>query len=143
MAEPIQGKVAKVLNNREIAINLGRAKGVTVGMYFDVIDAIGQNIKDPDTGEVLGSIERPKVRVEVTYVEERLSVATTYQLREVTVGDLFDTPRYGTLGPFARSLMPPEWVEKYETLDKTAKTPDTLSEENSYVKIGDPVVQVD
>ena len=62
MITPIRGKVARVLNEREIAINIGTAHGVTVGMYFDVIDPHYENIKDPDTNEVLGSLGRPKVR---------------------------------------------------------------------------------
>lgn len=139
MTQPIRGKVAQVLNNREIAINLGTAKGVTIGMYFDVVDANGQNIKDPDTGEVLGSIERSKVRVKITRVQEKLSVATTYRSEKVNVGG---TGPSITLGPFARALMPPEWVTKYETLHNTGETPDYLEKSDSAVKTGDPVVQV-
>ena len=104
MTQPIRGKVAQVLNNREIAINLGTAKGVTIGMHFDVVDANGQNIKDPDTGEVLGSIEHSKARVKITRVQEKLSVATTYRSEKVNVGG---TRPAITLGPFARALMPP------------------------------------
>ncbi len=139
MTEPIRGKIARILNKREIAINLGLAKGVTVGMYFDVIDANGENIEDPDTGEVLGSINIPKVRVRVKHAEEKLSIATTYRAEKMNIGG---TGGISTLGPFARSLMPPEWVTKYETLEKTAETPEPFSEEDSYVKIGDTVVQV-
>ena len=36
MTKPICGKVARVLNSREIAINIGVADGVTTGMFFDV-----------------------------------------------------------------------------------------------------------
>ena len=69
MITPIRGKVARVLNKHEIAINVGTAKGVAVGMYFDVMDAYDE-IEDPDTGEVLGSLERPKVRVKIVHVQE-------------------------------------------------------------------------
>ena len=68
MTKPIHGKVARVLNTREIAINVGAEKGVTIGMFFDVMEIHDEDIKDPDTDEVLGSIERPKVRVHVTHV---------------------------------------------------------------------------
>ena len=37
MTEPIRGKVARILDERKIALNLGYANGVSVGMYFDVI----------------------------------------------------------------------------------------------------------
>ena len=142
MITPIRGKVARVLNEREIAINVGTAHGVAVGMYFDVIDPHYENIRDPDTNEVLGSLGRPKVRVQVTHVQERLSTATTYRSEEVNPSDY---KGFDLLGPFARSLMPPTWTTKYETLRKTGKLgddPDELNEHESYVDTGDPVVQV-
>ena len=138
MTKPIRGKVARVINEREIAINVGTAHGVDVGMYFNVINAKDEEIKDPDTGEVLGSIERPKVRVEVTHVQEKLSVASTYQVDRVNIGG-----DGGHFGPFARSLMPSKWIEKYETLRTKDKAWSPLREQDSYVKVGDPVVQVD
>jgi len=138
MTKPICGKVARVLNTREIAINLGVKDGVTIGMYFDVIDLQYEDIRDPDTDEVLGSIERPKVRVQVIQVQEKLSLATTYRSTRVNTGGR----DFLSLGPFARSLMPPNWVTKYETLSKIEENRDVLDEEDSYVKVGDPVVQV-
>ena len=137
MTKPIRGKVARVLNTREIAINVGVEDGVTVGMYFDVMDLQYEDIRDPDTDEVLGSIERPKVRVKIIYVQENLSLATTYRKERVNTGGDFIS-----LGPFARSLMPPNWVTRYETLSRIEEARDVLDEEDSYVKAGDPVVQV-
>ena len=136
----IRGKVARILNSREVAINRGSEDGVREGMYFDILDPVSEDIKDPDTQEILGSIPRPKVRVKVTRVEERLCVASTYKSRRVNIG--------GTGGGlalpsgFARSLLPPEWVTKHETLKTKEKTWESLDEKESYVKTGDPVVQV-
>lgn len=141
MAEPIRGKVARVLNEREIAINIGTVHGVDVGMYFDVMDAQGENIKDPDTDEVLGSIERPRVRVRITHVQDKLAVAATYTSKQINIGGVALYPALG-YGPIARALMPPNWVTKYESLKKSSNTPDMLDEDNSSVKTGDPVVQV-
>lgn len=142
MKEPIRGKVARVLNEREIAINKGAADGVTIGMYFDIMEVHNEDIIDPETGEMLGPIERSKVRLKVTHVQEKLSVATTYQSEEVNLGG---SGHLGitamALGPFARSLMPPKWVKRYETLKKTDKALGELNEEDSYVNIGDLVVQ--
>ncbi|PZO29833.1 MAG: hypothetical protein DCE88_06740, partial [Betaproteobacteria bacterium] len=42
----------------------------------------------------------------------------------------------------SRALMPPKYVEKYETLKTDEQTWEDLNEEQSYVKTGDPVVQV-
>ena len=141
MTEPIRGKVARVLNDREIAINIGTTHGVDVGMYFDVMDAQGQDIKDPDTDEVLGSIERPRIRVRVTYVQDKLAVASTYKSKQINIGGVALYPALG-YGPIARALMPPNWVTKYESLKKSGDAPDMLDEDNSSVKTGDPVVQV-
>lgn len=146
MIEPIRGKVARLLNIREIAINVGTAHGVSVGMYFDVLDIWEQDIEDPDTGEVLGSLDRPKIRVKVTHTQEKLSVASTYRSERVNIGGSSSGPFVDLnadlgLGPLARALMPPKWIKKYETLEKTEETP-PFDEEDSTVKVGDPVVQV-
>ena len=39
MTEPIRGKVARILNSREMVINVGSDSGVAVGMRFEVMDA--------------------------------------------------------------------------------------------------------
>ena len=131
MTEPICGKVAEVLNDREIAINIGSTNGVDIGMYFDVMYPESGEIRDPDTQEVLGSIARKKVRVQITEVREKWAVASTYRSEHVTPGL--------HLGPFARALMPPSWITKYET---TKNTWESLDDERHHVKIGDPIIQV-
>ena len=141
MTEPIRGKIAAVLNEREIALNLGSAKGVSVGMYFDVMSLESGDIIDPDTKDVLGSIERPKVRVRVTEVQEKFSVASTYRSERVNVGGTFENKIFD-MGPFARALMPPKWITKPETLKTSKKILEALNEEDSYVQVGDPVRQV-
>lgn len=135
--ETIHGKVAKILNSRELVINCGTNQGVKLGMYFDVFDPKAQEIKDPETQEILGSIDRSKVRVKVTKVQIKICIASTYKSTKVNIGG-------AGLGPtgFARTLMPPKMVTKYETLKTDEQTWEDLSEEESYVKIGDPVVQV-
>lgn len=137
----IRGKVAQILNTRELVINLGSEDGVTSGMYFDVIDPKGTDIEDPDTGETLGSIERPKVRVKVSRVETRLSMASTYRSKKVNIGGQGGTRDFSS-GFLSQILAPPKWVTKYETLKTQEKTWEDLDEKESYVKIGDPVVQV-
>lgn len=135
MINPIRGKVARVLNSREIAINVGSEKGVDVGMHFDVLDPKYENIRDPDTHELLGSIERPKVRVQVIKVQEKLSIASTYRKKKINVGGTFGV----SLSEF---LMPPEWRTKYETLKTEEQDWEDIDAKESYVNVGDPVAQV-
>ena len=133
----IRGKVARILNSRELAINIGENEGVKVGMLFDVLDPKGEDILDPDTNKVLGSLSRPKVRVKVTKVQEHLSIASTYRKFQVNVGGVG-----AAVASFADLLMPPKYVDKFETLKTSEKTWEDLDEEDSYVKTGDPVIQV-
>lgn len=140
MSNKIRAKVARVLNSREIAITAGSQQGVVTGMLFDVMDPKGEDVRDPDTGEVLGSIERPKVRVQVTQTQDRISVASTFKKEKINVGG---TGAFlSDFGAVSRALMPPKYVVKYETLKTDEKTWEDLDEEESYVKSGDPVVQV-
>lgn len=141
MGEKIRAKVARVLNSREIVFTAGSTNGVVVGMYFDVMDQKGEDITDPDTGEVLGSVEWPTVRVQVTQVQDRISIASTFKKKRINVGGVGGS-FLNDLGAVSRALMPPKYVEKYETLKTDEKTWEDLNEEQSYVKTGDPVVQV-
>ena len=129
MVKPICGKVARVLNKHEIAVNVGTAHGVAVGMYFDVIDAHELDIKDPDTGEVLGSIERGKIRVKIIYAQEKLSVAAASPFLSARQLASSGYRSSRPLGPFAQSLM-------------SAETKSSSEKEFSYAKVGDAVVQV-
>ena len=142
MKQPIRGKVARVLNSREVALNIGSRDGVCVDMYFDILEPKMQDISDPDSEEVLGSIQRRKVRVRVTWVDDRLSVATTFRKTTVNVGgQMPDLGRYG-LSSFSRALMPEKWVTNYETLKSRHTEPEPLAEDESFVDRGDPVVEV-
>jgi hypothetical protein len=78
MPERIRGKVAQILNVRELVINRGSDAGVIEGMEFAVLNRQGTRIVDPDTEQELGSVEIPKVLVRVVRVEPRLAVARTY-----------------------------------------------------------------
>ena len=51
--QPIRGKVARVLSDRELVVNIGAADGVTYGMQFDIIETV--LVKDPDTSTLLGT----------------------------------------------------------------------------------------
>ena len=135
---PLRGKVARILDSRNLVINIGSQQGVIIGMYFDVMDPKGEDIRDPNTNEILGSIERPKVRIRIINVQDKLSVASTYKKKKVNIGGKGVAINLG----FAEYLMPPKWVTKYETLKTDEKTWEDLNEEESRVKSGDPVSQV-
>ena len=131
----IRGKVARILNSRELALNVGLEHGVKPSMLFDVLDPTSENISDPDTGEIIGSIYRPKVRVTIVQVETKISVATTYRSKRVNIGGK-------GLGAWEDLFAPRNWIREYETLRTEEGTWEGLTEKDSYVATGDPVVQV-
>ncbi len=71
----LRGKVAAILSDYELAISMGRNRGVKLGMEFAVLGDAG--IFDPDGGETLGRYYYDKVRVQIQQVEENYSVATS------------------------------------------------------------------
>lgn len=129
MNQRVEGSVAQILNTRELVINRGSNDGVEVGMRFAVLNRKGVEIRDPETGESLGSVEVEKVVVKIVRVEARVSVGRTFkQFRTGGLGipDL--------LGP-RRTV-----VETLKTTETTYK--EELDEADSFIKIGDPVVEV-
>lgn len=74
----IEGKIAKILNTRELVINRGSEDGVDVDMEFAVIEP-RLSIIDPETHETLGELEREKIRVRVFETYPKFSLARTFE----------------------------------------------------------------
>lgn len=128
----IEGKVAGILNERELTINVGLKDGVWEGMKFSILAKEPIEIYDPETKEKLGVVDREKVGVIAAQVEERFTICKTYKKWE-TVGS--------TLASMASVMMTPR--VRHETLKvNDSSFPPPLSEEESYVKIGDRVIQM-
>ena len=124
MNDRIRGHVAQIIDDRTLVINRGSEHGVRIGMRFAVLNPKGAEITDPETGESIGSVDIDKVIVKVVRVESRLAVARTFQKFATGFTTLFGNMRTETLR-----------IE-------TATYKQDLDEKDSYVKIGDPVVQV-
>jgi hypothetical protein len=132
----LEGKVAGVLSERELTINIGSNEGVQIGMKFKVLSAEPIDVRDPETDDLLGIVDREKVRVRVIEVEEKFAICKTYRKWTTSGG-----PLYG-LGVVSRA-----WVEEPKTVHETLKAEDStlplpLSEDESYVKKGDRVILV-
>lgn len=133
---PLAGKVAALVNTRELVINIGSSDGVEVGMIFSVLSGNPIKILDPDTSEEIGEIDREKVRVKAIEVKPKMSICKTYKTYTVGGFGMLAAlePTFG-LGQARRTVV--------ETLKmEDAKLPPPLTPEESYVKIGDRVSQV-
>ena len=134
--EPIRGKVARIINAREVVLNIGQDQGVRVGMSFDILTPRGLDIRDPDTGENLGSFQRAKNRVRVIQTQDKMSLASTYRIR--SVADALTEAFFGTRA----SQTTTRRENQFETLKTDKETWEDLPDEDSYVSEGDAVVQV-
>ena len=131
----IKGKVSGVLNERELSINIGSKHGVHRGMKFKILADKPMEIRDPDSNELLGNIDREKVQVQASEVYEKFSICKTF--------------RKSIVGSFSLSGFT-DWAEKFsprQEIPETLKADDSalpppLSEEESYVKKGDRVIQI-
>jgi len=132
----LQGKVAKILTEREVVINIGKGQGVRKGMKFAILASTPEEISDPETGEILGVVDRPKVLVQATEVQERIAICSTYRTIKIPAGAL--NPAY-----YWKNLLdsPQEVPDTLEIKDSSLPAP--LSPQESYVKIGDRVKQVE
>ncbi len=144
------GAVAALLNERELALNIGRDAGVAEGMRFRVLEK-SKVIVDPHTKGELGTLQREKVRVKVIEVHPKFSIARTYETYQFEPAPAMDFRRQfaweRALENFARySISAPE---KSQTRVRTLKNSDRpagfdpISEAGSYVEVGDPIVLVE
>lgn len=127
MSNDIEGVVAEILTMRELVINRGSEDGVTVGMRFAILNSKGPDIKDPETGKSLGSVELEKTVVKIVRVQEHLSVGRTFRTFKTAGIDL------NWILPQSRTE-----VEGLETDGMRLK--DKLGIKDSFVKIGDKAV---
>jgi len=77
----ISGRVAKIIDEYRLLMNVGEAHGVKPGMHFIVFEE-GDEITDPETGEPLGKMELVKAEVVVQHVQERMSLAAPPEIHE-------------------------------------------------------------
>ena len=130
----IHGKVAAVLNERDLVINKGFDDGVSEGLSFRVTQP-NVSITDPDSGVELGVLTREKIRVKVFEVHPKFSVAKTYETFSAPEPSAFE---------FANALHRRKTVTKVRKIliEPEEQKTVTIGAEGSTVNIGDPVVQI-
>lgn len=78
----IQGKVVRVLSPMELVINLGSSHGVTENSRF-IIFTMGEEMKDPDTGDPLGQLEIVRGRAEAKHVQEKMTTIRSTETQKL------------------------------------------------------------
>ncbi|HEX2988967.1 MAG TPA: hypothetical protein VHS06_12470 [Chloroflexota bacterium] len=127
--KPLEGKVAQILNERELVINIGSAAGVIRGMRFAVLAATPVDVKDPDTGDVIDVVDRAKTHVEATEVRERITICGTYHRRYVG----------GSIQQVLKEMEQFSGWQRQTFRIGDGGLPKPIDPTESYVKIGDRV----
>ena len=73
----LEGKIAEILNEDEVAINIGAANGVRENMVFAILSENMREIRDPDSGNVLGYLDKEKMRIVAKEVMERFTICSS------------------------------------------------------------------
>lgn len=123
--EPIMAKVVKIIDKYTVIIDAGYKNGVSSGMKF-VIYSEGDEIQDLD-GASLGNVEFPKAQVEITHVQEKMSVAKSATF-EVTYNPLVDIATALEFSYSTRKELPvsPDSIEKVAQVDNTIRVGDKV-----------------
>ena len=79
--DPITGKVAAIIDDTTLVLNVGSLDGVREAQLFAIISVQGE-VSDPDTGDSLGQWEAVKGRVVVTHVQERMATVRSPLLED-------------------------------------------------------------
>lgn len=133
----IQGKVAAILNSRDLVINKGANDDVSEGMLFQVTEP-NVLIEDPDSGVALGVLAMDKIRVRVFEVHPQFSLAKTYETYSAREPSTFERTMANVVSTTGRTVTRVRKIIMEPEGQKTV----TIGVEGSTVNIGDPAVQI-
>ncbi|NKX56282.1 hypothetical protein [Arthrobacter mobilis] len=128
----ITGKVARLLDERELVINRGGEHGVMEGMRFRILSDKTYEVTDPDDDDVvIGELPITKTVVKVIEVHPRMCVAKTFRTIPGTPGILTSTV-WGSsfMGKSART-------EEILIASDQEAFRDTLTADDLAVRVGD------
>ncbi len=83
MEKLIEGKVARILDEYSIVINVGRNDGVAKDMVFVVFTQSEDEVKDPDSGDALGKLENVKDYVTAAHVQDKFTICNAQETRNM------------------------------------------------------------
>lgn len=73
MDDKITGRIIKIVDEYTVIVNIGKENGISFGDYLKV-KSEGIEIKDPETGDILGKYGETKARLKVKDVYDKFSI---------------------------------------------------------------------
>lgn len=120
------GKIIKIIDGTHVVINIGSYQGVKKDTVFRIFASTGEEVKDPDTGDILGTLNSYKGKVITQVVYEHMTVCTS-----VPTNLMNNTLNRGLLSPIHPEL----------NVDPDEITGGFSEPKNTTIKIGDTVEQ--
>lgn len=102
-----EAKVVEVIDPYTVVINIGSDQDVLDGHKFLVYGISDKEIRDPDTGELLGKLPLPKGEGEATIVEPKMTIVKSIE-REPPKrpGQLISIEKFAGIGYFPGEKKP-------------------------------------
>jgi hypothetical protein len=69
--------VVRLVNDFDLIVNMGKGQ-VEVDEILEVLDPRTQDVRDPKTGETLGSLDLPKCQVYVKHVADHMALCSVF-----------------------------------------------------------------
>lgn len=107
----ITAKVAKILNEFQLVLNVGAQQGVKKGMQFIIFEE-GEEIKDPQSGSSLGRMELVKGEVEVTHVQDALCLVQSKAIQKEAAPTVLSA-KLAEVTPSAKSKLEKDFHRLY------------------------------
>lgn len=79
MSDTLKGKIAQVIDEHRVVLNIGSNNGVEVGFRFSVYSVSEDIIYDPDTKKPLGKLEIPLGTGKVINVQDNMCILESDQ----------------------------------------------------------------
>lgn len=129
-------KIVRILNDMEIVINGGHEHGLQEGDLLEIF-IIGEEIKDPDTDESLGTLDIIKGKVEIKTIYPKMSLCKSAEFITVKTSSPLDQLTK-SWGAYATSYASKE-VEKRVALNVDMKQAQKIKNVDTIIKLGDLV----
>lgn len=98
--------VAKVLDNKQLVLNIGSCDDVVMGQRFLIYGLSDDEIIDPITHESLGHLELVRGTGSVIFIQEKMCIIKSDTTPFATVSDLFNPSPFSNPqeGDYAREI---------------------------------------
>lgn len=128
-------RIAKIIDETTFIITGGISDGIKEGDKFQIVGQVGEEIKDPETGEVLGTLDSVKGTIVATTLYAKMTIARSETFKVGgTINSALLAPSYNLNDLFGHT------EHKTLSVDPSQITGglDTYSDDNP-IQVGDVV----